>query len=183
VLIALLIILLAVLICSFFVQIISRKRKVDYLLPQLNKQMVERNKQIVKFLNESGFKDAEQLHYISKIKQLLNQVINDDIDLVELIAIEDNFDKHYNALLMSCNNNEEMEYFFESRLLANLKFNQKTLEFNSAVTYHNNSVNYFPTKLFAQLLGYKTVPLLKTNNIDDFKQWKATYLQTVEQTT
>jgi len=165
-----------VLICSFFVQIIRRKRLIDFLLPQLKKQMRQRNKEIMRFLNEYSFDDIGQLISLNKIKQLLKQSINDDIDLTELMAIEQNFDKHYDALINKSINNVEMAYLFEGRLLANLKFNQKTQEFNSAATYHNNAVKYFPTKLFAQLLGYKTVPLLKENSINDFKEWKALHL-------
>jgi len=175
-LIALLSILLLVLICSIFVQIITRKRRVDYLLPELNKQIVQRNKEIEGLLHEDMFKNTEQLNHLKKIKQLLNQSINEEVDLAELIAIEQNLDKHYDALICDSLNNEQMELLFEGRLLANLKFSQKTEEFNSAATYHNNSVKYFPTKLIAKLLGYKVVPLLNTNSINDFEQWKATHL-------
>lgn len=181
VLIALLSILLLVLICSIFVQTITRKRRVDYLLPQLNKQIVQRNKEIEGLLHQDMFKSTGQLAHLKKIKQLLNQSINDEVDLAELMAIEQNFNKYYNALICSSVNNEQMELLFEGRLLANLKFSQKTQEFNSAATYHNNSVKYFPTKLIAQLLGYKVVPLLNTNSVNDFKQWKATHLPMANQ--
>lgn len=180
-LIAILSILLLVLICSIFVQIITRKRRVYLLLPQLNKQMALRNKEIEGLLYKDMFKSTKQLAHLKKIKQLLNQSINDEVDLVELMAIEENFNNHYNALIQDSYNKEQMELLFEGRLLANLKFNQIMQEFNSAATYHNNSVNYFPTKLLAQLLGYKTVPLLNTNSINDFKQWKATHLPMVNQ--
>lgn len=139
--------------------------------------MVLRNKQIAKLLAENTFNNTLQVNNLSKINQLLNQSINDDVDLAELIAIEQNFNKHYNALIRNSTTNEQMEQLFEGRLLANLKFSQNSQEFNTAATYHNNAVNYFPTKLIAKLLGYKTVPLLNINSINDFKQWKATHLQ------
>lgn len=176
-LIAILSILLIVLICSFFVRIITRKRRIDALLPQLNKQMIQRNSEIAVFLKESKIENANQIESLNKINQLLNQSINDEVDLAELVAIEKNFNKHYNSLILSCSTNEEMSYLFEGRLLANLKFSQKTQEFNSAATYHNNSVKYFPTMLFTKLLGYKAIPLLNTNEINDFKQWQAIGLQ------
>lgn len=176
-LIALLSILLLVLICSFFVQIITRKRRVDFYLPQLTKQMVLRNEKFTEFLKDYSTDNTEQLHSLDKINQLLNQSINDEVDLVELMAIEQNFNKHYDALILNSSKYEEMEYLFEGRLLANLKFEQHAQEYNSAATYHNNSVVYFPTKLFAQLLGYKAVPLLNINSINDFKQWRTAHLQ------
>lgn len=146
-------------------RVFYRKRQVDEVYKKVNALLLMRNQQLANQLNSNSLLQTDKT--LSSVEKLLNQSAEDELDMFETIAIENRINRFFDdPFLNQLSKNESTQPLYNTIINSNIQFKEAREAFNMAATYHNYSVEYFPTKTLSKLLGYKTVPQLTyPNNI------------------
>jgi len=140
-------------------RIVYRKRQVDEVYKKIVPLLQKRNEQIALQLSNNTLNYGNLT--ILSVQQLLNQANEEDLDLFETIGIENRINQYFDdAFLNQLSKNEHTQGLYKTIINSNIQLTEARDAFNLASTYHNYSVEFFPTKIFSKLLGYKTVPQL-----------------------
>jgi len=140
---------------------IFRKRQVDEVYKKVKLLLAERNQVLSKHFNSVYKYPAGIENTLHSVFSLLEQSAEEDTDLLETIAIENKINQHLDKPMMQkLSETNDAQALHNAILNSNIKFKEAREAFNSAATYHNYSVEYFPTKMLTRILGYEAIPLL-----------------------
>lgn len=158
-----LILVLLLILGSLFIfilgRIIYRKRQVDEVYKKISPLLQKRNEQIALQLSNNSILLSEPA--FSSVQILLNQATEEELDLFETLAIQNRINQYFDeSFLEQLSEREDTKVLYNALISSNLQLKEARECFNMAATYHNYSVEFFPTKTLSKLLGYQTVPQL-----------------------
>lgn len=155
--------ILGALFIFMWTRVIYRKRQVDEVYTKINPLLKKRNEQIAFQLSNKVVSYSSTT--LSSVQKLLIQSAEEELDMFETIAIENRMNQYFdNSFLSHLSKNENTQLLYNSIINTNIQLKEARETFNMAATYHNYSVEFFPTKILSKLLGYQTVPQLSYPN-------------------
>lgn len=156
-LVLILFLILAALFIFMLGRVFYRKRQVDEVYKKINALLLKRNEQLAHQLNNNPLSNKT----LSSVSMLLKQSAEDEPDMFETIAIENRINQFFdNPFLNQLSKNEGTQALYNTIVNSNIQFKEAREAFNMAATFHNYSVEFFPTKTLSKILGYKVVPQL-----------------------
>lgn len=162
-----LVLILSLILAALFIfmlgRVFYRKRQVDEVYKKVSALLMKRNEQLAHQLKNNTLFQSNQT--LSSVEKLLNQSAEDEPDMFETIAIENRINQYLDdSFLSQLSKNESTQPLYNTIINSNIQFKEAREAFNMAATYHNYSVEFFPTNTLSKLLGYKTVPQLTYPN-------------------
>ena len=162
-LILILLLILGALFIFIFGRVIYRKRQVAEVYKKVSPLLQKRNEQIAHhLLNHTVLPSIPQF---ASVQKLLSQANEEELDMFETVAIENRINQYFDeSFLDQLSKKEDMQALYNAIINSNMQLKEARETFNMAATYHNYSVEFFPTKTLSKLLGYQTVPQLTYPN-------------------
>jgi len=138
-------------------RVVYRKREVVEVYKKISPLLQKRNEQIAHQLSNKVFDVSSPV--LLSVQKMLDQAAEEDLDMFETIAIENKMIQYFdNSFLNQLSENENTQALYKTIINSNINLIEARDTFNMTATYHNYSVEYFPTKIFSKILGYQTVP-------------------------